>query len=236
MIIKTLVFLCSLFFVLCSLSCTARIDGSISASGSAVLNVNFSLQRNMTALIARLSAAGGQEGMVLDGASISRSMSAAPGVASARLRNTSTNAIEGQVHISRISDFLSAAGKGFITFEQRLPETGGRCRVNIDRTTSPAIIELFSSDVTDYLNALMAPIATGEEITKEEYLELVSSFYNNLISGEIASTRINVVIEFPGTVRNVTGGTFSGRMVTFNIPLLDLFVLENPLIYEVIWN
>ncbi|MCL2184553.1 MAG: hypothetical protein FWB86_01690 [Treponema sp.] len=227
---------CSLFFVLCSMSCAARIDGSIAANGSAVLSVNFSLQRGMTSLISRLSAAGGNEGMVLDSASISRSLSAAPGVSSARLRNTSTNAIEGQVHISRISDFLSAAGRGFITFEQRVPETGGRCRVVIDRSTSPEIIKLLSSDICDYLNALMAPIVTGENISKEEYLELVSSFYNNQISGEIASSRINTYVEFPGTVRSVSGGTFSGRNALFDIPLLDLFVLETPLVYEVIWN
>jgi len=226
----------SMLFALSLLSCTARIDGSIAANGSAALSVNFSLQRGMTALIARLAAAGGQEGMVLDAASISRSMSAAPGVASVRLRNTSTNAVEGQVHISRISDFLSAAGSGFITFEQRVPETGGRCRVVIDRGTSPAILQLLSSDITDYLNALMAPIATGEEISKNEYLELVASFYNNQISSEISSSRINASIEFPGNVRNVTGGTFSGRTVNFNISLLDLFVLETPLVYEVVWN
>jgi len=82
----------------------------------------------------------------------------------------------------------------------------------------------------------MAPIVTGENISKEEYLELVSSFYNNQISGEIASSRINTYVEFPGTVRSVSGGTFSGRNALFDIPLLDLFVLETPLVYEVIWN
>ena len=77
-------------------------------------------------------------------------------------------------------------------------------------------------------------------MNKNEYLELVASFYNVTISNEIASSRIRASIEFPGSVRNVIApgrtGTFSGRRANFDIPLLDLLVLETPLVYEVTWN
>jgi hypothetical protein len=108
--------------------------------------------------------------------------------------------------------------------------------ININRANGPSVIELLSSDVSDYLNALMAPIASGEEITRSEYLELISSFYNRGISDEIASSRIRSSIEFPGAITGIRGGTFSGRRATFDIPLLDLLVLETPLIYEVNWR
>jgi len=226
--------LCLVLFALPLFSCSARIDGSLSADGSAVLTVSMALEPRMTAMIQALAAAGGQGGAVLDGPSISRSMSAAPGVASAALRNTTPSAVEGQVRISRIGDFLSAAdGRGFINFVQG---TGGRCEINISRENGSVILGLLSTEIADYLNALMAPIATGENLSRAEYLELVASFYNRAISDEIARSRIRASIEFPGTVSAVRGGTFSGRRANFDIPLVDLLVLSTPLSYEVRWN
>ncbi|MCL2213717.1 MAG: hypothetical protein FWC06_00775 [Treponema sp.] len=223
------------------LSCASRIEGSLASDGSALMSVNIRLEPRMTTLIRSLSRAGGQSnGPVLDGPAIARSMSSAPGVASASLGNTSEAAIEGQVRISQIGEFLSAAEtgrnvrRGFITFEQTA--AGGRCNININRQNGPAILELLSPEISDYLNALMAPLATGEELNKTEYLNLVASFYNRTISDEIAYSRIRASIDFPGNITSVRGGTYSGRRAEFDIPLLDLLVAETPLIYEVTWN
>ena len=220
-------------------SCAARIDGSLSANGSAALSVNISLERGVTALIQRMSAAGGQPSNdtsnILDSSSISKSMSASPGITSANFKNTAAAAIEGQIRISKINEFLSASNnRGFITFDQE--KSGGKCVININRKDGPKILEHLSIEISDYLNALMAPIATGEEMTKSEYLELVASFYNKAISDEIASSRIRASVDFPGTITKASGGTFSGKKANFNIPLLDLLVLETPLVFEVTWN
>jgi hypothetical protein len=225
------------FIVFFSLfSCTARIDGNISANGSAVLNISMSLGLSISALIRSLSEAGGQETeQVLDGTSITRSLSQERGIESVALKNTTQSAVEGQVRISQINAFLSAAdGKGFITFEQG--RSGGRSEFSINLENGPVIIEHLSPDICDYLNALMAPIATGEKMSKSEYLELVASFYNKPISDEISASKINVSIEFPGIVTSVKGGGFSGRKANFDIPLIDLLVLETPLVYEVNWK
>jgi len=217
-------------------SCTARIDGTLAADGSAVLTVSMSLGQRIITLIQSLTAASGQNsGQLLDGPAISRSMSDAPGVALAALRNTSPSAIEGQVRISQVGEFLSIAnGRGFITFEQG--SAGGKCGININLDNGPVLLEMLSSEITEYLNALMAPIATGEVLNKNEYIGLITLFYSKAISDEIASSRIRSTIEFPGTITGVKGGTFSGRRATFDIPLLDLLVLETPLVYEVTWR
>jgi hypothetical protein len=93
-----------------------------------------------------------------------------------------------------------------------------------------------SPDIASYLEALMAPIATGEELGKAEYLRLVTSIYNRAISDEIALSRIRAAIDFPGPITNVRGGNFSGRRAEFDIPLLDILVLDTPLSYEVQWR
>jgi len=226
--------LCLAFLALCS--CATRIDGALAADGSASLSVGLSLEQQITLLAQRLAMAGGQGGgPVLDGPAISRSMAEAGGVASAALRNTGPAALEGQIRISAIGEFLAAAdGRGFIEFAQS--GTGGHCLINISRENGPVIVELLSPQIADFLNALMAPLATGEEMSRAEYLELVASFYNRAVSDEIAASRIRASIDFPGAVTSVRGGTFSGRRVNFDIPLVDLLVLETPLSYEVRWN
>jgi len=216
-------------------SCAARIDGSLASDGSALLTVNMSLEPRITSLIRSLTAAGGQSGgNVLDGQAIAQSMSAAPGIASVSFKNLSSASIEGQIRILKINEFLSAANNGFIIFEQN--RTGGRCEISINRENSPAVLELLSPEISDYLNALMAPIASGEKMTKPEYLELTASFYNRAISEEIAASRIRASVDFPGNITSVKGGTFTGRKALFDIPLIDLLVLEHPVIFEVVWN
>jgi hypothetical protein len=247
----------SLSLMLFAVSCTARINGSLQGDGQADLQIYAALEPRMTALLGGLAAASGamQPGApILNGPSIAASMSTAPGVASASFKNTTPTAIEGPVKIARIGDFLapglaaSAAigaaqgkkGPGFITFEQSASsKTGGssaagRCTINLSLDSGPEILALISPDFGDYLSALMAPLATGEVLTKTEYLTLVASVYGRGIADEIAKAFFRASIDFPGPVRSVTGGTFSGKKAEFAIPLLDILVLEKPLSYEVV--
>jgi hypothetical protein len=159
----------------------------------------------------------------------------APGIASVLFKNTAPAAIEGTVRISKIGEFLAAGSNArFILFEQG--SGGGRCVITLNRETSPYILNSLSPEISDYLDALMAPLVTGEELTKNEYLELVSTLYSKAISDEIAGSTIHAAIDFPGTVTSVIGGAYSGRRANFDIPLLDLLVLEKPLRFEVAWK
>lgn len=221
-------------------SCAGRVSGALLADGQADLNVYASLEPRMTMLIGALALASGtaQQGApLLNGPAISASMADAPGVESASFRNLSPAAIEGPVKISRLSDFL-ASGKssGFISFEQGGASKNGRCSIDLDLESGPQILDLISHEIGAYLSALMAPLATGEILTKTEYLMLVSSVYGRGISDEIAQAAIHAAVDFPGQVQSAKGGTFSGRRAEFQIPLLDLLVLETPLSYEVTWR
>lgn len=218
-------------------SCASQINGSLLRTGEAELNIGVSLQPRMTALIQNLSAMSGSapaDRPVLDGAAIAASMSAAPGIASVSFRNTASNAIEGPVRISQISDMLTShTGNGFISFEQNA--SGGRCVITLSRASGPQLLALLSPEIADYLGALMAPLATGEAMGKSDYLALVSAVYGKSIADEISQSSIAIALDFPGQVRSVRGGSFSGRRVDFAIPLVELLVLESSLIYEVMW-
>jgi hypothetical protein len=223
-------------------SCSARINGNLKRDGSAELAIRASLEPRMAALIRSLDAASssGSGGMVIDGAAIGRSMAAAPGISSVFLRNADPVTVEGTIAVSRIDQFLmlpESRGGGrlrFIQYEQGAG--GGRLVISLDRDSAPQLISLISGDVTEYLSALMAPAATGEILTRAEYLVLVASVYGKAAAGEIAAAKINAVLDFPGSVSAVRGGSFQGSRVQFEVPLLDLLVLESPLSYEVTWK
>ena len=237
---KISVIVFSLVLLLVFTSCASRVSGSLSADGQADLNVYASLEPRMTALLGGLAEASGttQPGTpLLDGPSINASMAAAPGVMSVSLVNTSPTAIEGPIKISRLGDFLSHdKAQGFISFEQSSASNNGRCAIDLDRNSGPDILSLLSAEIVEYLDALMAPLVTGEELTKTEYLALVRSVYGNGIADEISRAVVHASIDFPGLVQSVRGGSFSGRRAEFEIPLLDLLVLEMPFSCEVAWR
>jgi hypothetical protein len=220
-------------------SCATRIDGSLASNGASQMSVNTALMPRITSLVRTLAAAGGQENsLLLNGPALAKSMTdASSGNVTASFKNTSPSAIEGNLNIKNINRFLSSlSGKAerFVEFEQG--KNGGKCKFYIDLSGGYEVLNLISPEIAAYLSALMAPVATGEEMTKTEYLELVSSVFSKAVSDEIASSKIRISVNFPGQVTSAAGGTFKGKTAEFDIPLLDVLVLETPLTYEVSWK
>jgi len=221
-------------------SCASRINGTLMAEGQTDLEIQAELKPGMSALIGRFAALSGTAkpgAPILDGPSLAASMSQAPGISSVSFANKTPASIEGPVKISRINDFLSnSKTSGFINYEQKNSAGEGHCTVNFSLASGPWILSLISPEVSMYLNALMAPIATGEPMTKAEYLVLVGSVYGKGIADEISTSSIRASVNFPGAIQRVKGGTFTGRKADFEVPLLDILVLETPLSYEVVWK
>jgi hypothetical protein len=226
--------LLALFF-----SCSARIDGVVREGGGAELSLKMSLEPRTTALIRSLQGFMGEAtgAAILDGAAIGRSMAAAPGIRSISLINTGPAALEGTISISNVGDFLSAgAGQAkFITYTEGRSAGASSITIVLNRISAPALISRLSPEAGEYLEALMAPVVLGESSTRQEYLGLVSLVYGRALADEIAAARIRASIEFPRPLAAVRGGIASGRFAEFDIPLVDLLVLEQPLTYEISW-
>lgn len=230
-------FLFTLPLLVLFLSCVAEINGVVREGGAAEFSLDAAMGPRTTALIRslRMFAGAPADAPILDGAAIAHSMALAPGVSAASLRNTSPEAMEGNIAISNIGDFLALpyAETRFITFT----ESGGTSSITIvlDRTSAPQLISALSEEISGYLSALMAPIALGMPMTAREYIDLLAMIYTRPLADEIAAARIRMTIEFPRPIRAIQGGTFSGNRAVFDIPLLDILVLEQPLRYEVSW-
>jgi hypothetical protein len=221
-------------------SCGASISGRLERGGAGDFKVSASLAPALTAKIRDfLALSQGDDGggeLLINAPAIAFSMSEAPGVAHVGFRNTGPASLEGSVKISSAGDFLAPSGKaGFISFQEN-SGGGGRAAITINRETAPDMLGLISPDVTYNLMLLFAPIATGDRLSKEEYLTQVRLIHGEAAAAEIVQARIRASIEFPGPLVSVKGGTFSGRKAEFTIPLVDLLVLEAPLNYEVVWN
>jgi len=205
------------------------------AGGAAEVNVSASLGPRTVSLVQSLRSFMGdtRNTPALDGGAISRSLSAATGIKSASLKNTSAEALEGTIAISNVGDFLLSEKDMFITYSEGAVSSS--ITVVLDRNSAPLLISRLSPEVGEYLSALMAPVAQGEYMSSGEYLSLVSMVYGRPLADEIAAARIKASIEFPRQVTSVSGGSSTGRRAEFDIPLLDILVLEKPLRYEVKW-
>ncbi|MDR2900745.1 MAG: hypothetical protein LBV20_04420, partial [Treponema sp.] len=212
----------SYFFVLVGISlifasCSARISGIIHENGSADVAVRASLEPKTAALLQSFSR--NPSASVIDGASIGASAAAAPGIVSAQFRNINPIAIDGNLKINKIDEFLLAEEPGadtyrFVRYNQNAG--AGSLTINLDLSKGPLIISLFSPDVADYLSAIMAPLATGETLSVSEYLALVSTVYGSNVSSEIKNAIVHIDFTVPGTVTSVKGGTFTKNQANFS--------------------
>ncbi|MDR0403059.1 MAG: hypothetical protein LBH35_05655 [Treponema sp.] len=221
-------------------SCSASVSGTLRQDSSGSLSFTAALEPKTAAMIRAFGAFRKKSaGPVLDGQSISRSLGAAPGIVSAAVKNTAPEAIEGTILVSRAGDFLASSdpGKNLLRYEpaQTGGRAGGRLAVHLDRESGPEILRRMSDEAADYLSVLMAPIATGEALGRAEYLELAASVYGEDVAAEIGAARFKAVLTVPAAVKSVKGGSFSGREARFDIPLLEILVLETPLDYEINW-
>lgn len=222
-------------------SCFAAINGAVGEGASADLRLRVSLGPRTAALIHTLRSFAGEANNtpILDGDAISNSMAAAPGIRSFSLKNSGPHTLDGTISLSNAGDFLSSGaanpsgGSRFITYTEE--RDAASIVVTLDKNTAPELISRLSAEAGGYLEALMAPAVTGERMTAREYLDLVASIYGRPLSDEIAAAMIQGKIDFPRPVKAVRGGTFSGKQAVFDIPLLDILVLETPLRYEVSW-
>jgi hypothetical protein len=225
--------------------CSGRVEGALRRDGSAEFDLEIRIEPRMTAMLRSLSSLGGsarrqpeRNAPAINAPAIARSMAAAPGILSADLANTGPAGIAGTIRVSRVDALfaLPDAAARFVTLESGGETGDNRLFVMLDRETAPRLLAMISADVRDYLSALFAPAATGDPLSRAEYLELVGDIYGEALADEIAAAEIAVVIGFPGPVISAKGGTFNGASAAFAIPLVDILVLEAPLEYEVIWK
>jgi len=234
--------LCAAFLFMTLSSCSARIGATLRADGSAEATISASVAQRTAALIRNLSGLSGSSGpgFVLDGAVLSGSLRNSPAVRSAALRNIDDRSVSGTISLGDIRLLAAGPSTGggdkerFIRIEKTGP--GGTVFMHLDRKSASAVLASLSPEIGAYLEALLAPVVTGEEMTEGEYLDLVASIYGDAVSAEIAAASLTLTLNLPRPAIGVLGGTLSGGAAEYSIPLVRLLVLENPADLAATWN
>lgn len=93
------------------------------------------------------------------------------------------------------------------------------------------LIEILSSvpEISDYLDLLMAPIYTGEQISEPEYLELFASVYGDSFAQDFEKTNFNISVQTLLTIKDIEisnshlfGVNFENKTANIQIPLYKL--------------
>ncbi|MDR0409919.1 MAG: hypothetical protein LBH18_05935 [Spirochaetaceae bacterium] len=228
-------------------SCSTRLSGEIYSDGRAKLVLDSALLPAMSGLLKNFAARGGNDSaVILDAGVLNKAFTLMTGIESSELRNVAGNRVEGTIVISNIGLFLNNSAGGLAAPDaakqpefavwERKPSGGGAFNITINRDTGRQFLSLLAPELVDYLSALMAPVVTGEVINKVGYLELVSAVYGKAVADDLAAAELSIAVSFPGPVESVAGGTFRGSQTEFKMPLLDLLVLDTPVIYDVRWT
>ena len=111
-------------------------------------------------------------------------------------------------------DFVSAAGL----------VKGDRKSYSLlfSRETLSAMYDGMPSMMKSYIDLFMAPSFSGEEMTDDEYVDLISSVYGDVVAEEIKDSKINLTLS-----------KLDGRKQRYTIRLIDLINIKKELVYKI---
>lgn len=226
-------FVLSVFFFPLFFSCAAVYDVSVGKDGSAALSFSATVGPRAATLVSNLAGVpASSSAPLVDAAAAERSLRGASGVRQVSLKNADSRSLSGTLSVSRLDRFLSPRFARVVHLESG----GGRVSLSMDRASAPEILASLPPELSDYLSALMAPIATGEELSGPDYLDLVSSVYGEGIAREIRDAKIRVALSLPGPAASAAGGSIGSGKAEFVFSLLEILTLERPLTIEAAWR
>ncbi len=101
-------------------------------------------------------------------------------------------------------------------------------------------LELAPDGSADFLELLMAPAITGEQISVAEYEQTIASAYGKSVADELRASTCTVTVDCPdpcarATISPVGEGKIQGTAAVFRVPLSALLVLDRPIEIRVTW-
>lgn len=114
--------------------------------------------------------------------------------------------------------------------------------INLSPENIQKAVAIMPEDTSMYLSMLIAPIFTGEAMTRDEYIELIGIAYGEELANELAESVINFTLTVPGNITdasfsNAEIGTISakGSTATLRIPLANLLTDTNGTVCTITW-
>ena len=112
--------------------------------------------------------------------------------------------------------------------------------LSLSRDNLSAVFAVFPPETLDFLELLMAPAFTGEELDRKEYVDIIASAYGKTVAGDLENSALSFTIRAPSPM-TVTGSSPGLQYKKLNsaivctIPLVDLLVLSEPITLDIRW-
>ena len=140
---------------------------------------------------------------------------------------------------------LSAQLKNFSQLDEENPITSlftkneNSFEISINPDNLIDILETLP-EATDYLDLLMAPVYTGEELTEQEYLELFATVYGESFAKDFENTNFVLQVNVLNKIKNIETAKdniasvkFDGNVANIKIPLYKLLCNPNPTFFKI---
>ena len=140
---------------------------------------------------------------------------------------------------------LSAQLKNFSQLEEENPITSlftkneNSFEISINPDNLIDILETLP-EATDYLDLLMAPVYTGEELSEQEYLELFATVYGDSFAKDFENTNFVLQINVLNKIKNIETAkdniasvNFEGNVANIKIPVYKLLCNQNPTFFKI---
>lgn len=232
----------AIFFSSCSPSLTVRLQNGPTANAPVSAKAAFSAALSPTAetILRRLSA----NNSASEGANTATSTQPLFDAPSIRQSLTQTGMTVESVSIpspGAVSLSLSIPSLNGILANAFTIENGGKSLlITLSKESVSRTLALLPPETADYLELLMAPVYTGEEMTTAEYQDLIGAAYGKTLASELAKSVLTLTVYAPQPVKTVSSdipGTAvlrSGAAI-FTVPLASVLVLENPITLHAAW-
>lgn len=96
-----------------------------------------------------------------------------------------------------ISGKIPSSGKDLFS-KSGILEVSNNARIAISTETLKSFYESCPSQFQSYIDLFMAPVLSGEEMTDEEYIELIEEVYGKPLADEFALSEVRFIIEESG--------------------------------------
>lgn len=114
--------------------------------------------------------------------------------------------------------------------------------VILSPSTVRKIYDILSDDTKASVDLLMAPVFTGEQMSENEYKELIISVYGEDISKELLSSEIKITLEVPegctlkkSSLSQTENSKTAKDKAVFNIPLIEFLTLQEAKTFSITW-
>ena len=107
------------------------------------------------------------------------------------------------------ADFIS--GSSIIKFSNN----GKNVEIEFSRNNLLKMYDNMPSIMRSYIDLFMAPVFTEEEMSNEEYLELISSVYGQILADEIKTSTVDFIVVLS-----------DGKTKQFSLELIDLINIK----------